>query len=139
MCTHAGGDVEVWTDEEVEEDSVCDNHRECSLSDESDAQNVALVQWFVWFLLHMQAIYHLTDRVADLFIRFIKAFFSVLGCLYSSCYEIGQKFPTTLYSAHKFLGFNKKQFQRYAVCKQCFSIYTLSDCIEVLGSHSKLQ
>ena len=82
----------------------------------------------------MQSIYHLADKVIDLFIRFCKAFFSLFGRLYTSCSEIGKTFPHTLYSARKFLGINKKHFRQYVVCKRCYNIYDLSACIEVRGS-----
>lgn len=82
----------------------------------------------------MQSIYHLADNVIDLFIRFCKAFLSLFGRLYSSCSEIGRTFPRTLYSARNFLGLNRKRFRQYVVCKRCYNIYDLSECIEVRGS-----
>ena len=84
----------------------------------------------------MQSIYHLADNIIDLFICFCKAFFTVLGRLYSSCYKIGQSFPRTLYSARTILGLCKRRFHQYVVCKRCCNIYDLTDheCIDVRDS-----
>ena len=127
--------MELWTDEDQDDNSDLE-HSLPDPADNLDTQNdqYVLIQWFLQFLFHMQSIYHLADNVIDLFIRFCKAFFSLFGRLYSSCYEIGQAFPRILYSARTFLGFNKKSFRQYVVCKWCYSIYNLSECIEVRGS-----
>lgn len=91
-------------------------------------QSLAIVRWLTLFLLSLQAAYRLSNRAVNYLFRFLATLFSVLA-RYTSEFNLAQSFPSTLYLAKKrFL--NKVKFLRYIVCRKCFNVYKISDCIE---------
>ena len=91
-------------------------------------QSLAIVRWLTLFLLSLQAAYHLSNRAINYLFRFLATLFTVLA-RYTVTSNFAQSFPPTLYLAKKrFL--NKVKFLRYVVCRKCFKIYKMSDCVE---------
>lgn len=90
--------------------------------------SLAIVRWLTLFLLSLQAAYHLSNRAINYLFRYLATLFAVLA-RYTSTFNFAQSFPPTLYLAKKrFL--NQVKFLRYVVCRKCFNIYKMSDCVE---------
>ena len=104
--------IEVWSETEdptVEfEDRLPEPPPDIPQLDHSNAHANALVQWLVYFLLLLQARYHLADNVLQFLFRFLKAFFDVLGRVSSACSHIAKVFPRSLYQAQKSTGTDTK-------------------------------
>lgn len=75
----------------------------------------------------MQALYRLSDKVIACFIKFLWAFFTVVGRFSQTCAEIAKSFPLSLYKAKKIIV--KPKIRRYVVCRKCHSLYFMKDCI----------
>ena len=96
-------------------------------------QSRALSQWFLYFLMFMQAAFKLSDTALSFFLRFFRVFLSVLG-QFSTVHvvkEVAENLPSSLQIAWK----ERKElnFRRYVVCRKCHRIYFFSDCIEGPG------
>lgn len=88
-----------------------------------------LVQWLISFFLLLQLRYHLTDKVLNLVFGFLKVLLTVLGvctCLFYHWTSI----PPTLYQASKGNSINTEKFTQFVVCKQCYTIHHIRDCID---------
>ena len=86
-------------------------------------QSCALSQWFLYFLMFMQAAFKFSDTALSIFLRFFRVFLSVLG-QFSTVHvvkEIAENLPSSLHIAWK----ERKElnFRRYVVCRKCHRIY----------------
>ena len=123
----------MWnTDSESE--SCEDAPEEFIVDDEAPNDEYrSLIQWLLIFITSFQSFYHLTDHAVEGLYSFIKAFLRVLGSICSACKQLSSVMPGTLNKTRKLLGYTSK-FHKYVTCKQCFSVYSLVDCVEKVGS-----
>ncbi len=89
-----------------------------------------LVRWIVSFLSFLQAVYHISDAVTLLWIKFLHILFNILGRFCSICRDISVALPKSLRLMHKFTGCSNFDFKRYIVCKKCHQIYSFSQCLQ---------
>ena len=54
-------------------------------------------QWLVTFIVHLQAVHHLSDIAVEATLKFLAAFFAVLGKFSSVCAGIARCFPASLH------------------------------------------
>ena len=80
----------------------------------------------------MQASFRLSDIVLAQSLLFFIAIFRILGQTCTTARNIAQCLPQSLYKAKQILG--EVSFQRYVVCRKCFSIYTLEESLDSSGS-----
>ena len=80
----------------------------------------------------MQAAFRLSDVVIWHFLRFFTVFFTIIGRYSKIGSDIVKCVPKSMYKAKQIVG--ELKFERFVVCKKCFSIYTLAHCIEGSGS-----
>ena len=130
-------DEEVWLgDEGIMEEFILDETctSECEVGEESeDSTMCALSRWLLVFLVHLQAQFHLSDGILGALLRFLKAFFRVLGRFSSLCAGITQNVPSSLYKLSHSYGPLRNSFRRYVVCKKCHSISI--KIVEGCGNH----
>ena len=88
-----------------------------------------LARWIVLFVMTSQAAYNLSSTAVNCIICFLKEIFRVLSKFSSELAKIYQAFPTTYHVACKNI-FSQLKFTRFVVCKKCYHLYTLKDCIE---------
>ena len=96
-------------------------------SDQESHVSRALTTWLLYFLLFVQAVYHISDNALGLFVRFFKVFFSILGHFCKVSAKISEYWPSSLYRVKHWIGSLK--FRKYVVCKKCHRIYFFSECI----------
>lgn len=130
LCLEDIDEIEVWDEQE-------ENDLDIVEPEDEDIQDVhvqvkpesrALSFWLLKFVMVMQVAFRLSDTAVSLFVKFLKTFMSLLGRFCKISAEIAQCLPTSLYKA-KLLD-ESLQFRKYAVCKKCYEVYPLSDCIE---------
>ena len=99
-------------------------------------QNTILSQWVVRNLLIIQVKFHLPDNALNLLIKFLYAYFVILGQFYPALKALVKSFPPMLYAMRKKTGFTNS-FQKLVVCKWCLQIYEYSRCVNTLLHSSK--
>ena len=80
----------------------------------------------------MQASFGLSDVVLARFLQFFIVIFRIIGQTCTTARDVAKCLPQSLYKAKQVLG--KVLFQRYVVCRKCFSIYTFEESLESCGS-----
>ena len=53
----------------------------------------SLCTWMVLFLSHFQVMFYISDRAMDVLLKFMSAFFFVLGSFSSVCLKLANVFP----------------------------------------------
>ena len=91
-------------------------------------KSLILVQWIVLFLLTLQSAYHLSSAALNCTIKFFKQLFKVLSYSNPEMTDLAQAFPTSYHVSRKKI-VSQNLFSRYVVCRKCYSLYTLKDCI----------
>lgn len=133
-------DLEVW--DEGEDILLCDteqppdpiNSSNTSFDDISTSSR-GLANWILRFIMVMQAAFRLPDVVIGHFLKFFAVLFGVIGQHCKVCNDIARCLPSSVYRAKQILG--EIKFQRYVVCRKCFSVYPFVQCIESSGAHRK--
>ena len=124
---------EVWSDNN-ESDSLGIDESPPPIEDNlqgSDKHLHSLVKWLIGFFLLLQAQFSLSQRIVDLIFRFLKVYFTVLGRFYEPLAVIAAQLPSTNFMAHKM--YTKREameFQIYAVCKLCGTVWKAKECTE---------
>lgn len=95
-----------------------------------------LCTWMVLFLSHFQATFYLSDTALDVLLKFMSAFWFVLGSISSVCREIAIFFPRSLHRLKAYTGVNSLLVVKYVVCRKCEKLYTYKDCISGHSSKS---
>ena len=100
----------------------------------------SLMSWLCLFLALWQYTFSITDTALEHLIKFLKAFFMVLGQRSSEATVLAAMMPPSLYMLFKHIGCNKIEFRKYVVCTSCYKLYKLEDCIETVQGipYSKL-
>ena len=75
--------------------------------------------------------YKVSDKAVLLLLKFFKGFLKYLGEIveYDALKEFAKSIPETMYMINKSLWIQKDDFEKYAVCPQCKSLYQLKDCV----------
>jgi uncharacterized protein YbaR (Trm112 family) len=121
--------VEVWSEDEEDLDiDITDELGQV----ESVTTEHRLTRWLVLFLLRLQAQHYIPDAAIVSLLKFLYAFFLVLGSFSKECKSIGEYIPRTMYSVRKFIGL-KTTFKQLIVCPECNSVYPIQSCIERPG------
>lgn len=92
--------------------------------------SVILVTWFCLFLALWQYVFGITDTALEHLIKFMKAFFTVLGNRSDDLLNLAALMPPSLYLFRKRMECELTQFEKYVVCQKCFKLYKMNECIE---------
>lgn len=89
----------------------------------------------VFFLVMFQTLFHLSDAAINVLFLFLTIYFKVLAKVFClPVFErIQQLLPADIGKACKCIGSTRDNFQKYACCPTCHSIYNISDCIVDIG------
>ena len=127
--------VGVWDedDDELKSDlEPPDTFDSATSFDAVPSSSRTLATWILRFLMVMQAAFKLPDVVIGHFLRFFNALFTIIGRYCKIGGDIVKCLPNSVYKVKQLVG--ELKFERFVVCKKCFSIYTLANCIEDSGS-----
>ena len=133
----------MWNDSDLEDDdknTACDapsppkfdhNATQCHHS-------MVLSQWLIGFLITLQMKFYFPDSALTLLLKFLSAFFTVLGKFCPLVELLARAFPSSLHTLRKKIGL-EDSYMKYIVCPKCEFIYQRADCIDAVGSlqHSK--
>lgn len=122
-------ETEIW--EEDEENVLCDTEPPEKFDGSFYSIPVSsqiLAMWILRFLMVMQAVFRITDTAIGHFLRFFVVFLRIIGRSCDVGRDIVECLPKTLYKARQVMG--EVVFDRYVVCRKCFSIYTFEQCVE---------
>lgn len=100
------------------------------------SQHGCLVNWLVRFILRLQAKYYISDAAISALLKFLSAFFLLLGRFTSIAAKLAEVLPHTLHSVRNYVGYNIK-FSKLVVCPVCHKSYTYDSCTEKCGSIEK--
>ena len=102
----------------------------------------SLLFYFVYAILYLQVVHHISDNGVEHLLRFLFRFFQVLGVNVNSqlLAEFCVGFPPSLYLARKLVKLDRDDFKRFAVCPSCFTLYDIFDCVSERNGirHGKL-
>lgn len=121
-------ETEIWEDSE----EAPEEFTGFTATDTIPNTSHALSRWILRFLMVMQASFRLSDVVLARLLLFFIAIFRILGQTCTTARNIAQCLPQSLYKAKQVLG--EVSFQRYVVCRKCYSIYTFEESLESSGS-----
>lgn len=136
--TDSEEEEEIWSMDSSSdfEDFDCETPPSMSTRATTESQSVprSLCTWIVLFLSHFQVIFYIPDRAMDMLLKFMSAFFIVLGTFCSVCYQIANVLPRSVYRLKTYLGVNNLSAIKYVVCRKCDSIYHYKDCVSGYSS-----
>lgn len=83
------------------------------------------------FFLLWQSLYKVSDKGILLLLKFLKGMLQYIAelCEFEALKEFAKCIPETMYMVYKTLWFEKDDFEKYAVCPKCKSLYLLKDCV----------
>lgn len=88
-----------------------------------------LTQFICTILILWQSIYFISDAAVESLLKLFSTVFQFL-CKYSPRLEtLVRVFPKNVYAMSKYIDSKKIQFLRYVVCKKCYKLYILEDCV----------
>ena len=128
-------DLEMWNescpDSEYESDhdneKAPDLPKYPSMNTEKQRSEI-LSKWFMRFILIFQGKFYLPDKSIDFLLKFLYAFFSVIGNFSPIIKTLVQELPRTLHALKKKVGLSN-EFRKYTVCRKCLSIYKDRECL----------
>lgn len=127
---------EIWENEDAEEQLNEDFADEDSPGvpqvGESDKSVHSLVSWLVLFLLRLQSKYYIPEVAMACLLKFLYAFFVVVGFHSEYVASMVEEFLRSLYCLRKYWNLDA-DFNRLVVCRKCYSVYEKSSCIEKCG------
>ena len=97
----------------------------------SNASNSSESRTLLLFILTWQAMYKISDNAILVLIKFLKAFLKYIAelCEFQALVDFARTIPETMYMIQKVLWLEKDNFEKYAVCPKCKSLYLLKDCV----------
>lgn len=135
---------EIWNDSDSESDSNNCSDGNCPVSDAPSVPNfdgnstqyhhsTILSQWLIGFLITLQMKFYFPDNALTLLLKFLSAFFTVLGNFSPLMDILSRTFPSSLHSLRKKISL-EDSYAKYIVCPKCEQTYQYADCIDVVGS-----
>ena len=100
--------------------------------EDASRQSSILAKWLTLFLLRMQVVHRMSDVAISCFLKFLWAFFNILGSFSSICVEITKVFPSSLCKAKSII--TKPKIKQYVVCRKCHTLYFKMDCMFGIGA-----
>ena len=76
-----------------------------------------------------QYTFSITDTALEHLIKFLKAFFQILGQQNDSFAQFAAAIPPSTYMFLKRVGSKEEKFRKYVVCTKCFKLYKFDDCV----------
>ena len=107
-----------------------DNDPNLSMHSENNIE--VFVTWLCVFIALWQYSFGITDTVIDILIKFLKTFLNLISLHINSFSGIAKTFPSSLYTFHKYLGYDKDAYKTYVVCVKCFNLYSTEDAQTVI-------
>lgn len=120
--------TELWFDD-VEDDP----------KEDFSPTNNNLVKMYVMFLLKWQSLFRVSDTAMNVLLRFTVGFFGLLIMLFKASVlkDFLNQLPKNIYMAKKLIGISSDNFEKFASCSKCDSIYELHKCTLVSMDGSK--
>lgn len=104
-----------------------------SSSSDTDTSTSAVVLWLVYFIIALQKKHYIPDVAVSTLLKFLAAFFKVIGLCFPQTTDLFKHFPSSLYQLRKVVGTSEEKFKRYVVCSKCYAVYNFDDCIQTSG------
>ena len=122
---------EVTNDEfDITMNEIYDNDSNLSMHSENNKE--VFVTWLCVFVALWQYAFGITDTVIDILLKCLKAFFNLISLHINSFSGIAKTFPSSLYTFHKYLGYDKDAYKTYVVCVKCFNLNSTEDAQTVI-------
>ena len=101
----------------------------------TNSRGQILGRWILHFVMIMQARFKLPYAVLEYILPFFGAMFTIIGQSSEVARDVSAYLPRSMHKARKIVG--DAVFTRYVVCRECLSLYTISDSIEHSGTINK--
>lgn len=88
-----------------------------------------LTQFICTILILWQSIYFISDAAVESLLKLFSTVFQFLSKYSPRVETLVRVFPKNVYAMSKYIDSKKIQFIRYVVCKKCYKLYTLEDCV----------
>lgn len=128
LQTDNDGNTFEYAEEEPENVTTSNEETSNPARSSSSSESITLLL----FLLSWQAIFKVADRAIIVLLKFVKEFLKYLGeiCQVDVLVEFARLIPETMYMVYKTINLEKDNFERFAVCPVCKSLYAINDCIK---------
>jgi hypothetical protein len=144
LCVWAtdGDGQEVWEEEDNDDSDGVDLDQSqdlpmCQPSFSGKSSEISrassLLRWLIIFIFSLQAKYHISDHAINVIFQFLYILFSVFARFSPSLSFFAETFPKSRCLAHGHFGTTAK-FLKYVVCPKCFSLYSLEESKQKIGS-----
>lgn len=103
----------------------------------NDPENSILLKWIIFLLAYFQTRFSISDKALHWLLVFLRLLLKILGRSSPKIERLSEQMPRTVYSHQKRFGHFSGQgdkFQKFAVCKQCHTLYTLDHCSTKVGT-----
>lgn len=109
---------------------------EGNLTDNSSADNQAVVWWLVAFTCIFQTLHGLSLRATSWLLFLLESLLTFLGRYSTDIANIARTFPSTLHKRKQYLLgiISAPSINRHVVCTNCLSLYRYDDCLEMQGT-----
>ncbi|XP_066299236.1 uncharacterized protein [Branchiostoma lanceolatum] len=136
-CEANNEDTEIWSDAEMEEDSLYfqgGTDMEEDISDAGKTESdifMPLITLLLLLLSKWKSVFTISDSALEVLLKIVGSILMAIGT--ALCMEtvksIALAIPRTIYMFRKRLGLDRNDFDRYVVCPTCDSVYPVKDAV----------
>lgn len=83
-------------------------------------------------LLVWQVVHYVSDAAFSVLLFLLRSLFYVFSFSSDLAKSFYQSFPVTMYQLHKYISFEKDDFEKYVVCPKCHCLYEFQDCCHLV-------
>ncbi|KAJ8322122.1 hypothetical protein KUTeg_000593 [Tegillarca granosa] len=90
-------------------------------------------------MIARNSVCHVSDNGIEWLLRFLFQFFNILSLKvnHGLLTEFIMIFPTSMYMLRKLMTLDRDNFERFVVCRECFTTYRLDDCFNEINGVTK--
>lgn len=116
--------MQTSSDAEFEINEQSDEEEEMALDDSSEYSGI--IKLYTFFLLTFQSTFHVSDTAMTVLFLFLSMFLTLVSKDLASgnLKRLASKLPRSVKAAKRSLS-SRYNFERYACCQKCFSVYRL--------------
>ena len=127
-CVGSSNAEELWEKSDHEDaDAFSIQDSPPPLLQDQPTSSICVVTWLVGFLLLLQARHYIPDSAMNALLKFLHAFFRVLGRSSPVISSMVSSIPSSVYSLGKASG----QSTKFVVCPKCHYLYKFNECVIV--------
>ncbi|XP_070568393.1 uncharacterized protein [Ptychodera flava] len=88
-----------------------------------------ILVWLLYFLLTWQVTNYVSNNAMEKLLNFLGMWIKCITEEYPAMLPIYSGFPASLFLMRQYLGMNRDEFVKFAVCPKCLKLYSFDDCV----------